>query len=159
MAFEAVGVSRVGVRLRGCVVGVGLYLLVGGFGLRCLSVVGVSAGGAVELLLVGSRLKGSASELAFAVMLESVLASVLELVLASVLELVLGSVLELVLGSVLVFEVECVGRVSVYTAVTAKRSVRWWFSCASSESKKDGDEDVVAEKEGRTQERLGPWCG
>ena len=143
MAFQAVGVSRVGVRLRGCVVGVGLYLLVGGFGLRCLSVGGVSAGGAVELLLVGSRLKGSASELAFAVVLESVLASVLELVL----------------GSVLVFEVECVGRVSVYTAVTAKRSVRWWFSCASSESKKDGDEDVVAEKEGRTQERLGPWCG
>ena len=151
MAFEAVGVSRVGVRLRGCVVGVGLCLLVGGFGLRCLSVVGVSAGGAVELLLVGSRLKGSASELAFAVMLE--------LTLASVLELVLASVLELVLGSVLVFEVECVGRVSVYTAVTAKRSVRWWFSCASSESKKDGDEDVAVEKEGRTQEKLGPWCG
>ena len=151
MAFEAVGVSRVGVRLRGCVVGVGLCLLVGSFGLRCLSVVGVSAGGAVELLLVGSRLKGSASELAFAVMLE--------LTLASVLELVLASVLELVLGSVLVFEVECVGRVSVYTAVTAKRSVRWWLSCASSVSKKDGDEDVAVEKEGRTQERLGPWCG
>ena len=141
MAFEAVGVSRVGVRLRGCVVGVGLCLLVGSFGLRCLSVVGVSASAAVELLLVGSG--GSASELASAL----------------VLELTLASVLELVLGSVSVFEVECVGRVSVYTAVTAKRSVRWWFSCASSESKKDGDEDVAVEKEGRTQEKLGPWCG
>ena len=141
MAFEAVGVSRVGVRLRGCVVGVGLCLLVGSFGLRCLSVVGVSASTAVELLLIGSG--GSASELASAL----------------VLELTLASVLELVLGSVSVFEVECVGRVSVYTAVTAKRSVRWWFSCASSESKKDGDEDVAVEKEGRTQEKLGPWCG
>ena len=141
MAFEAVGVSRVGVRLRGCVVGVGLCLLVGNFGLRCLSVVGVSASTAVELLLVGSG--GSESELASALMLE----------------LTLASVLELVLGSVSVFEVECVGGVSVYTAVTAKRSVRWWFSCASSESKKDGDEDVAVEKEGRTQEKVGPWCG
>ena len=61
----------------------------------------------------------------------------------------MASVLELILGSVSVFEVECVGRVSVYTAVTAKRSVRWWFSCASSESKKDGDEDVAVEKEGQ----------
>ena len=73
------GVSRVGVRLRaGCVVEVGLYLLVGGFNLWCLGefalgVVGWSAGGAVDLVvsvgfllvvLVGSV--GSASELALA---------------------------------------------------------------------------------------------
>ena len=152
MLLAAVGASRVGVRLlAGCVVGctgvgVDLCLLVGGFNLWCL--------GEFVFRAAGWSVSGSADSVVFVGLpLVVVVGSV-----GPASELAPESVSAL--GLVVVrLEEWCVERVSVYIAASARRSVRRWVSSASSMSKKGGDEDVAVEKGGRTQERLGPWCG